>query len=198
MFVPPNLETSMMTATGDMFDYSQADEPDNLPDIAAFAHQLALTNRFCGATVVPYSVAEHCWRVSMLCEQHGIDPLWGLMHDAAEALLSDISRPAKSLLPDYKGLEGRILRAVASKYGLAPEIPEGVHWADLVLLVTEGRDLCPEGWPVERLCKKFGVQPLDRLIEPLEWRVAQCLFHSRFNELGGIEQRVRLDIRGCA
>lgn len=181
--------TSIMTADGGTFDYARIGEPGNLPSLEALAHQLALTNRFAGATRVPYSVAEHAVRVSWLCEHVGGDEWWGLHHDDVEGVLADIPRPAKKLIPDFQRLEREGLRAVERRWGLAPGIPIDVHWADAVLLVTEGRDLCHSDWPLDELSEQLSAQilwlvrPLDDPIEPMPWEQARELYINRHHAL---------------
>lgn len=64
------------------------------------AHHLALINRFGGATVRPYSVAEHSLLVVEIMQRElGIRrPDWlmlGLLHDAHESMVGDVTEPIK-------------------------------------------------------------------------------------------------------
>ena len=116
--------SSIRTFTGkwvDPFDF----KPWNI-DIRDIAHALARLCRFTGHTNGYYSVAEHCVRVSRKCSPD--NALWGLLHDAAEAYLGDVSRPLKCR-PEYaffRRAEADILRAVADRYDLPHEVPHDV------------------------------------------------------------------------
>jgi hypothetical protein len=105
------------------------------------AHALAHRCRFGGHSSKFYSVAEHCVHVSQLClPEHA---LWGLLHDASEAYLVDLPRPLK-LLPEfavYREAERRLQRAVAVRFGLAPEQPASVTEADDTMLWIEAHSL---------------------------------------------------------
>lgn len=86
---------------------------DPTPDMIDFndvAHHLARLARFCGATVGPYSVAQHCVL--------GAEYLWRrtgdrdialafLLHDAHEAFTGDFTTPVKSALATHARREWR-------------------------------------------------------------------------------------------
>lgn len=159
--------------------------------IEDIAHQLALTNRFGGATCVPYSVADHSVRVSwnasinrrVMPITYDYDGLWGLLHDAAEAYLNDVPRPVKHH-PEfafYRRAEENLLRCIARKFGLPEEVPQVVKDADEILLATEARDLMTPG-ALERWTP-MAWEPLPNRLIPLDWQVAEIAFLERFHEL---------------
>lgn len=82
------------TYTGIQFDLL---EPTiDMIDIRDIAHHLAQINRFCGAAKFPYSVAYHSINV---CKQLPDEiKLEGLLHDAEEAYIHDLTAPFKHLL----------------------------------------------------------------------------------------------------
>jgi len=89
--------------------------PDDIY-IRDISHRLGLLYRFNGHSVVFYSVADHSVLVSRaVAEEHA---LWGLLHDASEAYISDLPRPIKKKMPDFLEIEERIQRAVAERLGL--------------------------------------------------------------------------------
>lgn len=148
-------------------------------DVADIAHALALKCRFAGHCKAFYSVAQHSVLVSTVVPEE--EALWGLLHDAAEAYLADLPRPVKAETPAFRDAEGRIMRAVAERFGLAWPEPEGVKLADAVLLVTEQRDLMgppPAPWFASR-----PAEPMAGKVEPVDWRAAERLFLARFEEL---------------
>lgn len=179
------------------------------------AHHLSQLNRFTGGTRVPYSVAEHCVRVSLAVENHGGSTLnnnyevsqlalAGLLHDAAEAYVGDLSAPAKQALRAlqtdhdydagapgswrcryslYDDLEERIQYAVAERFAATYPWHGIVHHFDLVLLATEKRDLlgpAPQPWALPP-----DIAPLEARIEPWPATVAARRWLDRLSQLGG-------------
>ena len=131
----------IQTFSGQKFDLLDP-QPDmvHLDDIA---HALSLICRFTGHTTRFYSVAQHSLFVSRIVPPRLA--FEGLMHDAAEAYVGDVSSPLKSLLPDYKLIEQRIWRVIADKYSIPHILSTAVKHADLVALMTERRDILREG-----------------------------------------------------
>lgn len=91
----------MLTASGREYHFTGAQSgeesgrPIHLNDIA---HQLAMLNRFHGATSRPYSVAEHSLLVSYIAaynDEPADVQLAALLHDAHEAFTNDLASPAK-------------------------------------------------------------------------------------------------------
>ena len=147
--------------------------------IADIAHALAHQCRFGGHASKFYSVAEHSVHVSQLClPEHA---LWGLLHDASEAYLVDLPRPLK-LLPEfapYREAERRLQRAVAERFGLAPEQPASVTEADDTMLWIEAHSLLCS-MPVEAV---RDTRPPFEITDPLLPVEAERLFLARFKEL---------------
>jgi len=121
-------------------------KPEDI-DIKDIAHHLARICRWNGGVNGFYSVAEHSIKVA-----DAIAPkfkLWGLLHDAAETYLGDITRPVKSKLwvCDYdpylepskqlKAHEQSILLRIAEKFDLEFEMPDQVLFADNAQLARE-------------------------------------------------------------
>jgi len=147
--------------------------------IEDIAHSLAHQCRFGGHTRVFYSVAEHSVRVSQLCAPD--NALWGLLHDASEAYLSDIPAPLKELseLEPYRAAERALQRTIAARFGLSPAQPVSVGEADRKMLHIEVRDLLePAG--TARLRKAPNSLAIQNPWQP---RVAKTRFLSRFREL---------------
>ncbi len=149
--------------------------------IEDIAHALSNLCRFTGHCREFYSVADHSVRVSYACDPQ--DALWGLLHDAPEAYLADMSRPIKRYSPFgqiYKGVEDRLMNQIVIKFGLSQfGTPASVIEADTVLLMTEKRDLmhgCNKPW-------EDTAQPLKAVIEPLPPSHARLNFMRRFRQL---------------
>lgn len=168
----------IQTFTGrKVFPLQLRPEDVNLFDIA---HSLARQCRFAGHTRQHYSVAQH----SLLVAEQ-LPPglrLWGLLHDASEAYLTDIPRPLKRL-PEfafYREAEARAMLAICERFGLDPVEPACVKEADRLLLVTEARDfMAPlhDDWEYQ---PKNGYAALAGSLTLREHGVTQDMAEKRF------------------
>ena len=114
-------------------------EPDpNLINMADIAHGLSLTCRFSGQCNKFYSVAEHSVRLALIVPKSMRS--MALMHDAAEAYLTDVSKLVKNNLPCYQEAEKKLLIVILDKYNVEPESME-IKPYEYQLLAQECRDL---------------------------------------------------------
>jgi hypothetical protein len=98
--------------------------------------------RYTGHTSRFYSVAEHCVHVSN--HVHSRYALWGLLHDASEAYLPDVSRTIKPCLSGFVDIEYRVMGAVVRAFDLSPLFePEQVKAVDTAILHDEKLALMP-------------------------------------------------------
>jgi hypothetical protein len=138
--------TTVTTFSGTFDPFNPRAEDVRWVDIA---RGLSRIPRWLGQTTEAYSVAEHSIMVACQCS----DPLrlWGLLHDAAEAVLGDVLAPYKGALwfhvPDAQGVirkrrfsdvEEDVLRVILAAAGIdvapgAPVIPEEVKMADEII-----------------------------------------------------------------
>lgn len=148
--------------------------------IQDIAHALSQVNRYVGQTTFPYSVAQHSVYVSRMVPAHLA--LVGLLHDASEAYLSDISRDVKMLMPEYKEWEANLERMIAQRFDLPYPWPAEVKEADTEILRREGAWLFPEHsamWPAWGITNRQDYLPISQLTSAQ----AKLLFLHRFEDL---------------
>lgn len=110
-------------------------------DIETIAHALANICRYTGHVTRFYSVAEHCVLVSKaITPKYAME---GLLHDASEAYVGDVSSPLKKLLPEYQKIEDGIQEAIAKRFNLVYPFPDDVHQADKRLYWAERATVAP-------------------------------------------------------
>lgn len=126
----------MQTYTGNRFYYPPHLRGNNTISIGDIAHALSNICRFGGHCPTFYSVAQHSVMVSfMVPPEHA---LAALLHDASEAYLSDVVRPAKRMLPEYKQLEQEIHDQIAEHFGVDLNHPS-IKEADNLALYAEAK-----------------------------------------------------------
>ncbi len=134
------MNTWIETYTGRRFDSYNPKVED--VDIIDIAHALSLQCRFNGHCKMFYSVAQHSVYVSELCNQ---DPMWGLLHDAAEAYIGDVIKPLKWKLDEFISLEADVMLTICKKFGLNIIPLNEVKIADQTLLRLEADVLTATG-----------------------------------------------------
>lgn len=148
--------------------------------IKDIAHSLSNICRYTGATRVFYSVAEHSLRISHSILNQTKDnklALWGLLHDASEAYLTDIPRPIKAsvyfkdpvegTLHSYYEIEANLLKVIIEHFGLEWPMPVEVKEADDAILVKEKKQLLNDS------CK-WDWLPEKTLVEVTPWDYLSC------------------------
>lgn len=145
-------------------------------------HCLARLCRWGGDTDGFYSVAQHSVLVASILPRHL--QVAGLLHDATEAYISDIPKPAKRSLPEYDLAEERLAQVIFQHFRVPFENLGKVKEADLIVLAAEARDLfTPKrdfifDTPIRLFAETVGH------IEPLNYLAAEELFRQRADELG--------------
>lgn len=180
------------------------------------AHALGHVCRYNGHCLDFYSVAQHSILVSQYAEKvepeyltykpiastspfhpgAGVPvctPLtaakWGLLHDAAEAYISDICAPIKPWIVNYKEMEEQLQFAIARRFDLPWPMPEVVKYADKAVFRNEADQLMPD-------CDWWEISPehpdAGLTIHPVMPSAAESMFIGRFKELFGQEDYDRL------
>lgn len=171
-----NRKTWIQTYSGVAFNLVSPSPDDVL--VEDIAHHLSRLCRFTGATQEHYSVAQHCYMVSFCVAPHLA--LQGLMHDAHEAYIGDVSAPLKraGLAQVLAKVEGPVWAAVATRFDLPFVLDPAVKEADLRMLSTERRLLGPEpkSWQLD-------AQPYAIDLVPWCAEVAKEKFLWRFEDL---------------
>jgi hypothetical protein len=146
---------------------------------------LSRINRFSGHTLLPYNVAHHSVIVAKHLEPHGKAMAYaGLMHDAHEAFIGDITSPVKRLCGDaFRELDERMIRAVCQRWRVSYELvtSEAVKLSDMRTLATEKRDImskCEKDWGLSYEPWNDGYQ-----IKPLESSAAASRFLQYYTRL---------------
>lgn len=122
------------TYTGKHFDPA-CPERDKI-DIRDIAHALSLICRGNGHVKTFFSVGQHCIHCALEAQARGYSRrliLACLLHDASECYMSDVPRPVKATMPQYKAVEERLLEQVYIKYlgyGLTEEEEKQVKQID--------------------------------------------------------------------
>jgi hypothetical protein len=123
----------MQIATGRAFwPMDPREDEIFIEDIAAALSKLC---RYGGHCTRFYSVAEHCILAARAAPEGLRLPT--LMHDASEAYLSDVIRPVKAHLTNYKTIEANLERAIAGRFGLPWPMPAQVKALDEAMIADE-------------------------------------------------------------
>lgn len=176
---------SIQTFTGEIFyPLDPRMEEIHLDDIA---HGLSNKARFTGHTRRFYSTAEHSVRVSKHLASVGaslMDQYVGLHHDDTDAYLPDVPTPLK-VLPEFKwfrDLEDHMQKMCYERFGCVVTDYSIIKNSDIVLLLTEKRDLMPEkngnwqhNYTQEPIPHPYHIDPL----EPV-WAKQVFLHHHMF------------------
>lgn len=166
-------------------------DPDDIHIMDISTH-LSRMCRFGGAPFEFYSVAEHSVLVSYLLEYDRHEPLiqlYGLLHDAHEAYIGDITTPVKRLLgASYPSLRDGMDVAIANRFALPKDFSSYVpiHEADLKMLAIEVHHLmvsAGEGEHWGRLPKADATELVNLRPKCYAPNAAKKQFLERYNQL---------------
>ena len=169
-------------------------DPQSL-HIEDIAHALSLLCRGNGHVKTFFSVGQHC----LFCAKEALARGYGrqvalacLLHDASEAYLSDVPRPFKNSLPQYRQWESQMLCVIYTKFLGRPltqkeeaqvkEIDDDFLYYDLLHLLNE-----PSSRPAPQIFIDFSydVLPFDEVEEAylslfFQLQKEECI-HAYFN-----------------
>lgn len=166
--------------------------------VADIAHHLSLICRFNGACNEFYSVAQHSclvariterWTAQLACDGFGTNyvraKLFGILHDAPEAYIGDITRPFKECMKkngfDPKPIDESILKAIFEYLEISPEkLGDELLWrqvkkADDTCLAMEARDLHND-WENIWSTWNLPCNPLPDKIRSWDWKTSRSNF----------------------
>lgn len=142
------MSDSITTYSGDHFDPVRPEAGKiHIEDIA---HALSLICRGNGQVQTFFSVGQHCINCALEAEARGYSgrmALACLLHDAGESYMSDVPRPFKKHLKEYRQLENRLLDVIYTKYlgsPLTEEEQQILKQIDDDMLYFDMRDLLKE------------------------------------------------------
>lgn len=150
--------------------------------IEDIAHALALCNRFAGHTIAPISVAQHSVYVAKLSGS-----LQGLLHDASEAYLGDVTKWLKHTpqMKAFREAEEYTQALIYQKFHCSHYLTWAVEAADRLMVHFEGK----QGFGSEFEIKHPDYPPLTdedlHRIQPWEfvsWQIAQQMFLQAFKK----------------
>lgn len=149
-------------------------------ELLDIAHSLSMQCRYAGHSIKFYSVAEHSVIVSKLVSPQ--NALWGLLHDAAEAYVTDVPRPLKRFLIGFAAIECGVMDAVCTRFGISRQEPAEVKHIDHHICIDEKAAVMRAGppWP--------GMKPTGAYIRGLPPEQAKLEFLARFHELASMRQ----------
>jgi 5'-deoxynucleotidase YfbR-like HD superfamily hydrolase len=180
------------TISGKRFDLKSPNAKD--VDINDIACGIAKTARFNGQTKGFLSVALHVLNTEDWLREQGESyriRLAGLMHDASEAYIHDVSSPLKTLLINYRAIERRVTQAILKGLDLEEVLcltkdeQKRVKKADQVMLITERRDFKAKTNRRYHKSHCAEVQPWKRKLRSMGWRQAERLFLEQYHYLRG-------------
>lgn len=176
------MRSDILTYSGNYFSFT--DIQSNVIKIEDIAHGLSNTCRFAGQCPQFYSVAQHSVLVATLMRDRldcgPLEQMYGLMHDASEAFMGDMTSPLKRLIPEYVRIEAEVQDFILRSVGLVERPSRFVKIADLMALAIEKIELvgCTDEWSA---LSGVEYKPFD--LHPAGPGAAKGLFLKHFDYL---------------
>ncbi|MEG6586276.1 hypothetical protein [Dendrosporobacter sp. 1207_IL3150] len=142
-------ENAILTYTNTLFfPLSPREDEVKIEDIAHALSQMCRAN---GHFKTFYSVAQHSINCANEAKTRGLSnrlQLACLLHDASEAYISDVTRPVKCYLEEYRKIEHKLQQVIFSRFGIGDLTHEEISIVDEidnVLLYFEFEHLHHQG-----------------------------------------------------
>lgn len=177
-------EPFITTMSGKKLDLFDPDPEDIVVEdiVTGLVHNC----RFSGQLPLHYSVAAHSMVLCDLMDRSDAQ-LYALLHDASEAYLVDVPRPAKVLCPQYKDIEERIQQAIIDRlwpYDLPPlSVKRQVHALDQVMPCFEQialRGRAAPQWAWDTLNEAYTGTSLNTEVEHIVPLIKEMADHCQF------------------
>jgi hypothetical protein len=124
-------ENAILTFSNTLFYPLEPEEAEvKLEDIAHALSQMCRAN---GHFKTFYSVAQHSMNCAKEAKARGLSQrvqLACLLHDASEAYISDITRPVKCYLHEYRKIEHRLQQVIFSRFGVGNQTEDEKRHVD--------------------------------------------------------------------
>lgn len=157
--------------------------------ITDIAHALSMLCRGNGHVKQFFSVGQHCIHCAQEAKERGYGKricLACLLHDASEAYMSDITRPLKKCLREYRVFEERLLAVIYQKYlgsdlteeeeKIVKKIDDDMLYFDLKVLLNE-----PSKEEEPRMASRFSY-------DFVSFAETETRYLELFREFGGLEE----------
>jgi 5'-deoxynucleotidase YfbR-like HD superfamily hydrolase len=162
--------------------YNYAEPHKSVYKLEDVVRALARESRFNGATEgdIGYPVAQHSFYVSLLVPEE--IAMEALHHDDSEAVMKDLPKPLKMMLPGYSDIEKSVERDMFRRMGLRFPMDMRIKEADNIMLVTEMEDLQGR----TNVPGYEGIKRAPFKVVPWTAKKAYEMFKKRHIELGGV------------
>jgi len=171
----PVVAGSIMTYSGSLFEvFDFSSNPPNIVDVSVGLGRIC---RFGGQGLRWWPVLLHSMVVGDLLPKEA--EVYGLLHDAAEAIMGDVPRGFKT--PDYKALEVQVLGRIFSGLGLDPMN----HATESMVKAADDEALYAESWII-------GPPNLGALLDKHHYHMTEDLIR-QYLERYPLEECIRPD-----
>jgi uncharacterized protein len=184
-------ETLLGLSSGRLIDLAAPSDWAGSVTAEEIAHGLSTIARFGGQASVNgapviYTVAQHSVHVAQFLKDEGYvlrTQYAGLLHDAPEAFLGDMTTPLKNACGgEYCGYYAAVERGMLTAHGVILPLPVGVGTADKALFGMEASVLL-SGQARDKFCGSVANSFASDIAHPWEPRYAMVRWLGLYQEL---------------